>query len=310
MKFGSAAATNVSVNSDSNITATSPAGPAGAVDVTVTTAGGTSAANSGDKFTYTPPPVPTVTNVSPGSGPSTGGTSVTITGTGFTGATAVNFGSGNSATFSVTNDTTIAATAPPNATLGAVDVTVTTPGGTSATSSADQYTYGAPPPPTVTAVSPSEGPAWHAGHDHRDELRRRDGRRLRGQPRPRSRSATPPRSWPPRRPCSSLGAVDVTVTTPGGTSATSSADQFTYQAGPPPVTMVATYRGDLGRTGYYPSQTGVTAANVGTLNLHWTDATGGVGSYAQPIVANNLVYWGDWNGVEHATISPARTSGR
>jgi polyvinyl alcohol dehydrogenase (cytochrome) len=39
---------------------------------------------------------------------------------------------------------------------------------------------------------------------------------------------------------------------------------------------------------------------VATLKLHWTDK-GGTGSYAQPIVANNLVYWGDWNGVEHAT---------
>jgi polyvinyl alcohol dehydrogenase (cytochrome) len=65
--------------------------------------------------------------------------------------------------------------------------------------------------------------------------------------------------------------------------------------------MVATYRADLGRSGYYPSETGLTAGNVGTLKLHWTDATGGVGAYAQPIVANNMVYWADWNGLEHAT---------
>jgi polyvinyl alcohol dehydrogenase (cytochrome) len=64
--------------------------------------------------------------------------------------------------------------------------------------------------------------------------------------------------------------------------------------------MTATYRGDLGRSGYYPAETGLTAANVPTLKLHWTDK-GGTGTYAQPIVANNLVYWGDWNGVEHAT---------
>jgi polyvinyl alcohol dehydrogenase (cytochrome) len=103
-------------------------------------------------------------------------------------------------------------------------------------------------------------------------------------------------------PSATTGPVDVTVTTPGGTSAANPpADQFTYQAGPLPVTMVATYRGDPGRSGYYPSQTGVTAANVATLNTHWTTTTGGTGSYAQPIVVNNLVYWGDWNGVEHAT---------
>src|SRR5204862_6414719 len=101
------AATAYAVNSDTSITATSPAGQAGAVDVTVITAGGTSATNANDQYTYTPPAVPTVTKVSPGSGPSTGGTSVTITRTAFTGAPVVNFGPGNPAKFSVTNDATI-----------------------------------------------------------------------------------------------------------------------------------------------------------------------------------------------------------
>ena len=65
--------------------------------MTVTTAGGTTATSAADKFTYTVPPVPTVTGVSPASGPSTGGTTVTVTGTGLTGASAVNFGAGNPA---------------------------------------------------------------------------------------------------------------------------------------------------------------------------------------------------------------------
>jgi polyvinyl alcohol dehydrogenase (cytochrome) len=94
--------------------------------------------------------------------------------------------------------------------------------------------------------------------------------------------------------------VDVTVTTSGGASTTGTADQFTYLPGPPPPTQVATYRGDLGRSGYYPSETALTTANVTGLKLHWT-ATGGSSSFAQPIVANNLVYWGDWNGFEHGT---------
>ena len=58
---------------------------------TVTTNGGTSATSSADQFTYVAPP--TVTAVSPISGPITGGSLVTITGTNFTGATAVDFGS-------------------------------------------------------------------------------------------------------------------------------------------------------------------------------------------------------------------------
>ena len=96
------------------------------------------------------------------------------------------------------------------------------------------------------------------------------------------------------------GTVDLTITTSGGTSTTSAADQFTYLVGPPPPTRVAGYRGDLGQSGYYPSQTGITAANAASLKLHWT-AKGGTGSFAQPIVANNMIYWGDWNGNEHGT---------
>src|SRR5262249_58045177 len=89
VRFGSNAAGSFIVNSTTQITATSPAG-IGTVDVTVTTAGGTSAISSGDRFTYVS--APTVTNVNPNTGPTSGGTSVTITGTNFSGATAVRIG--------------------------------------------------------------------------------------------------------------------------------------------------------------------------------------------------------------------------
>jgi hypothetical protein len=82
---------------------------------------------------------PTITAIAPTSGPAAGGTGVTLTGTGFTGATAVTFGSTPAASFSVSSDTSISAVSP--AGTGTVDVTVTTPGGTSATTSADQFTY-------------------------------------------------------------------------------------------------------------------------------------------------------------------------
>ena len=87
--------------------------------------------------------VPTVTGISPTSGPVAGGTSVTITGTNFTGATAVSFGS-----TAVTNGTVnstgtqITVTSPAASSSGTVYITVTTSGGTSATSSASQFTYG------------------------------------------------------------------------------------------------------------------------------------------------------------------------
>ena len=83
---------------------------------------------------------PTITAVSPNSGPIAGGTSVVITGCGFTGATAVSFGGTAATTFIVNSSTQITATSPAHA-IGVVNVTVTTPSGTSATTVADQFTY-------------------------------------------------------------------------------------------------------------------------------------------------------------------------
>ena len=76
-------------------------------------------------------PPPRSRAVSPTSGPTTGGTAVTITGTDFTGATAVHFGTAPATSYTVNSSTSITATAPAG-TAGTVDVTVTTPAGTSA----------------------------------------------------------------------------------------------------------------------------------------------------------------------------------
>ncbi|WP_158664919.1 putative Ig domain-containing protein [Pseudomonas sp. SWI44] len=86
---------------------------------------------------------PTVTSLSPTSGSTSGGTSVTISGTGFTGATGVAFG-GNAATFSVNSDTSITATTP-SGSAGTVPVVVTTAAGSSVINGNSQYTYVAPP---------------------------------------------------------------------------------------------------------------------------------------------------------------------
>ena len=85
-------------------------------------------------------PAPTVTGLSPTSGPTTGGSSVTIAGTNLAGATAVTFGGAN-ATITGNTPTQITATAPVGST-GSVNVTVTTPGGTSGPAT---YTYVAAP---------------------------------------------------------------------------------------------------------------------------------------------------------------------
>ncbi|MGA2069258.1 MAG: IPT/TIG domain-containing protein [Thermoguttaceae bacterium] len=88
-------------------------------------------------------PTPAVTGVNPSAGP-TLGELVTITGTGFDGATAVDFGTTASSTFNVISEFEITAISPPES-AGPVDVTVIGPGGTSATSAADQFTYFAAP---------------------------------------------------------------------------------------------------------------------------------------------------------------------
>lgn len=99
---------------------------------------------------------PVVASISPNSGPPAGGTFVTITGTGFTGASSVMFGSAAATSYTVDSGTQITAISPAEV-QGTVDVTVATPGGTSALSSSDQFTFNAasawtvfPPPPGLT----------------------------------------------------------------------------------------------------------------------------------------------------------------
>src|SRR5207253_2139795 len=110
VKFGATHASSFSVDTDGQITATSPVHAAATVDITVTTVGGTSATSASDQFTFVA--APTVTSVAPTAGPTAGGTSVTITGTGFTGATSVKFGATNAASYSVDNDGQVTATSP------------------------------------------------------------------------------------------------------------------------------------------------------------------------------------------------------
>jgi hypothetical protein len=105
-----------------------------------------------DQFTFIAPP--TVTAVSPTTGPTTGGTVVTLTGAAFTGATAVRFGSTAATAFAVSSDGTVVAVAPAEST-GTVDVTAVSAGGTSATSSADRFTYSTPQLFAGAAVTPA-----------------------------------------------------------------------------------------------------------------------------------------------------------
>ena len=225
VKFGSTSGT-ITADAAGSITATSPAASAGTVDVTVTTAGGTSATSAADRYTYVP--APTVTGLNPTTGPATGGTTVTISGTNLTGATAVRFGT-TSATVTADAATSITATAPPGAT-GTVDVTVTTAGGTSATGAADHYTYVGGP--TVTSISPSAGPSSGGTTVtiNGTLLSSPSAVRFGGTP---ATSVTPiSANRITATAPAGTGTVDVTVVTLGGTSGTNANDKFAYQQPP------------------------------------------------------------------------------
>jgi hypothetical protein len=151
---------NVVVAGSTSLTASfvlGPAAAAGARSVTVTTAAGTSGAQT---FTIDLPPgpgIPTLTSVSPNQGLRGTTVAVTLTGTNFVvGATTVNVGGGMTATNIVVGSST-SLTAnfvlDPAAVVGPRIVTVTTAGGTSV----PQGFSVSQPPPTLTSVSPNQG---------------------------------------------------------------------------------------------------------------------------------------------------------
>jgi len=137
--FGTTPALSFQVVSDSDISATSPPEVKGPRNVYVFNAHGMSAKVAADEFAFKVPPA-AITSLSPSSGPRSGGTSVTISGSGFTGATKVLFGTEVALSFTVVSDTQITAVAPAEA-KGTHNVFVFAPGGTSAKVSADVFAW-------------------------------------------------------------------------------------------------------------------------------------------------------------------------
>ena len=221
--FGGAASPFVSFISTDEVIAETPAETAGHTGVAPDTANG-----FGFDFTFGFDFQPSVTGVSPNTGPTSGGNSVTISGSGFTGASNVNFG-GVGAAFTVNNDGSIKATAPPGA-ASTVDVTVITNGETSPTSFSDLYTYVVRP--AVTGVSPNAGPTSGGnavgitGSGFSSASIVAFGGVGAGF------SINNDGSITAFAPAHAAGTVDVTVTSPGGTSAAVAADHYTYDAKP------------------------------------------------------------------------------
>jgi hypothetical protein len=250
VKFGALSA-SFSVNSDNSITATAPAEAAGTIDVFVMNSSGSSAANSGDHFTYYAPPAPTVSGVSPNTGPVAGGTVVTIGGSNFTGATSVLFGTVAASSFTVNSASQITATAPAES-PATVDVFVINSSGSSSANSGDHFTYYAPPAPTVSGASPNTGPTTGGtvvtvgGNNFTGATAV-----MFGNVAASSFTVNSATQITATAPPEAAGTVDIRVTTPGGTSPASSSDQFTFAA---PITSQR--RGLAGPGGRGPNRQG------------------------------------------------------
>ncbi len=163
---GAIPATDVTTISATEITAVTGAGNTGTWGLYVTTTAGTSTPTSGARFTYTLATRPTVTSVTPNSGPATGGTEITITGSGFHAGAKVLVGQGSGAgegAIPATDVTTISATEIIAVTgvgnTGTWGLYVTTTAGTSTPTSGARFTYTLATRPTVTSVTPNSGPA-------------------------------------------------------------------------------------------------------------------------------------------------------
>jgi hypothetical protein len=272
---------------DSNtvIQVTAPAQSAGTVDVTVVTPAGSSPINPADQFTYTNGQTsgPTVTGIYPNFGSTAGGYEATITGTGLDGATAVNFGTTPA---QILDDTpTLLTVAVPGHAAGTVDVTVTTPAGTSPTGPADQFTYtgGQSHGPVVLFVSPNSGTTAGGDYVLVSGMYLGDATTVYFGTTPATIRQASGTGIEVISPAHAAGTVDVTVVTPEGTSSTSSVDQFTY-LGPPAPSVAGVKQSHGLTTGGY--QVTVTGTNLkGATAVYF----GGTKAAIQSATATTLV---------------------
>ena len=144
--FNGTTATAFTVNSATQITVTVPAG-ATTGPIGVVAPSGT--ATSATPFTVGPPPV--ISSFSPASGYV--GTSVVLTGTGFTGATQVTFNGTVATAVTVNSDTQITVTVPAGSSTGPVGVTTPVSTGFSATN------FTVIPAPVISSFTPTRGTA-------------------------------------------------------------------------------------------------------------------------------------------------------
>jgi len=239
---------------------------------------------------------PAVSNLSVGVGPRSGGTAVTIDGSGFTPQSAIRFGESSATSVIYLSPTALIAVGPPGD--GTVDVVVDTAGGSSATSSSDRFFYGSPP--TVTNLSTTQGPT---GGGNTIGI---SGNGFTGATSV-SFSGIPATQFAVTSdseisaivPPGAAGTVDVQVANPAGGSLLGVSDHYTYL----PATISATGTtisasegaAFSGSVGSFTTPDPKTTATEYTAMIDWGDGTTNNGSISGPIggpfnVAGNHTY--------------------
>jgi hypothetical protein len=271
--FGAGSAVPDVIN-DQTLTVVAPAHDAGLVHLRVTTPAGTSASTPADNFTYLEGP--TVTGITPLSGPTSGGTEITIAGAGFTGATNVAFGA-KSAVPDVVNDSLIRVTSPSHA-AGVVHLRVSGPSGTSPATAADNFLY--QDPPVVTGISPTSGST--AG----GTVITISGSGFTGATSVSfgavsvAPSVVSDDTIVVTSPAHAAGIVHLRVTTPGGQSASTSADNFLYTEGP-------VVEGISPTSGSTAGGTTITISGYGFANA--TSVSFGVQSVTPTVLSDDVI---------------------
>ena len=267
------------------------------------------------------PPAPTITGLSPNSGPI--GTAVTITGTNFgssQGSSTVTFNGASAGTASSWSATSITVNIPSGATTGSVVVTV---GGVVSSGTA-LFTV-APPAPTLTTVSPSSGaqgtsvPVTLAGTNFVSGANvavSNPGVTVSNVVVVSAAQITATLSIAAN---ATVGTANVSVTTAGGTSGTAN---FTITAGTPPPTLTAVSPNTgaqgtsvpvaLSGTNFVSGATvavsnpGVTVSNVVVVSAAQITATLSIGANAAVGTANvSVTTTGGTSGTVNFTITAA-----
>jgi hypothetical protein len=154
--FASTPASALVVANDTLITCTTPPGVLGPCNVSVSGPGGTGSLVDGFEYTATPTPPPTITSVTPDSGSTLGGETITVSGTGFTGASSVEVGAVPATGLVVVSDTELNCVTPAVPHAIRTHVTVHAPGGSTTLTHAYSYIKFIDPP-VLTSINPVSG---------------------------------------------------------------------------------------------------------------------------------------------------------